>query len=132
VVFIADALATWLVEQIADASRKKLTTLLLGTDQQRALRQAAVAAVEHTGEQLAPSGGKQAEQLAMVVGEVFREPTTDAAVIRHATLLEALEAGIVGKLSVLDDPDVTGTRQSSAELLGVPAGVLAATLAGHL
>jgi hypothetical protein len=132
VVFVADDLGAWLVALLADAGRKKLTSLVLGTDQQRALRQAAVAAVERTAEQLAPSGGEQAEQLAMVVGEVFREPTPDAAVARQATLLEALQAGIADKLAVLDDPDITGTGQASAELLGVPGGVLAETLTGHL
>ena len=131
-VFVADDLGAWLVGLLADAGRKKLTSLVLGTDQQRALRQAAVAAVERTAEQLAPSGGEQAEQLAMVVGEVFREPTPDAAVARQATLLEALQAGIADKLAVLDNPDITGTGQSSAELLGVPGGVLAEMLAGYL
>jgi len=132
VVFVADDLGAWLVGLLADAGRKKLTSLVLGTDQQRALRQAAVAAVERTAGQLAPSGDERAEQLAMVVGEVFREPTPDAAVARQATLLEALQAGIADKLAVLNDRDVTGTGQSSAELLGVPGGVLAETLAGYL
>ena len=59
-------------------------------------------------------------------------PTPDAALAGQATLLEALQAGIAGKLAVLDDPGITGTGQSSAELLGVPGGVLAETLAGHL
>ena len=131
-VFVADDLGAWLVGLLADAGRKKLTSLVLGTDQQRALRQAAVAAVERTAEELAPSGGEQAEQLAMVVGEVFREPTPDAAVAQQATLLEALQAGIADKLVVLDNPDITGTGQSSAELLGVPGGVLAEILAGYL
>jgi hypothetical protein len=36
------------------------------------------------------------------------------------------------QLAVLDDRDVTGTGQSSTELLGVPGGVLAETLAGYL
>ena len=62
-----------------------------------------------TAEQLAPPGGEQPEQLAMVVSEVFHEPTPDAAVAGQATLLEALQTGIVGKLAVLDDPDITGT-----------------------
>ena len=131
-VLVADDLGAWLVGLLADAGRKKLTKLVLGTEQERALRQAAVAAVEGTAEQLAPSGGEHAEQLAMVVGEVFREPTPDAEVIRQATLLEALRAGIASKLAVLDDPDITGTGQSSAQLLGVPGGVLAETLASHL
>ena len=132
-VFVVDDLGAWLVGLLADAGRKKLTTLVLGTDQERALRQAAEAAVERTAEQLAPSDGGQAEQLAMAVGEVFRDPAPDAAALAgQATLLEALQAGIAGKLAVLDDPDITGTGQSSAELLGVPGGVLAETLAGHL
>ena len=33
---------------------------------------------------------------------------------------------------MLDDPDITGAGQSSAELPGVQGGVLAETLAGHL
>ena len=131
-VFVADDLGAWLVGLLADAGRRKLTTLVLGTDQQRALRQVAEAAVELTAVELASSGGEQAEQLAMVVGEVFREPTPDAAVARQAMLLEALQTGIADKLAVLDDPEITGTGQSSAELLGVQGGVLAETLAGHL
>ena len=38
VVFVADALGQWLVEQLADAGRKKLTELVLGSEQERALR----------------------------------------------------------------------------------------------
>jgi hypothetical protein len=45
VVFVADALGAWLVEQLADAGRKKLTELMLGSEQERALRRAADAAV---------------------------------------------------------------------------------------
>ncbi len=35
-VFVADDLAGWLTGLVADAGRKKLTTLALGTDQERA------------------------------------------------------------------------------------------------
>jgi hypothetical protein len=132
VVFVADDLAAWLIGRLADAGFKKLTTLVLGTEQQRALRQAAAAAVERTAEQLAPSGGEQAEQLARAIGKVFRDPAPDAAVARQATLLEALQAGIAGKLAMLDDPDITGAGQSSAKLPEVQGSVLAETLAGHL
>jgi len=38
VVFVADALGTQLVEELADAGRKKLTELVLGSEQERALR----------------------------------------------------------------------------------------------
>ena len=131
-VFVADDLAAWLIGRLADAGFKKLTTLVLGTEQQRALRQAAEAAVERTAEQLAPSGGEQAEQLARAIGKVFRDRAPDAAVAGQATLLEALQAGIAGKLAMLDDPDIAGARQSSAGLPEVQGRVLAETLAGHL
>ena len=131
-VFVTNALGGWLVGLLANAGRKKLTTLVLGTDQQRALHQAAATAVDRAAEQLVPAGGDQAEQLAMVVGEVFRDPASEVALAGQATLLGALQAGIADKLAVLDDPDITGTGQSSAELLGMPGGVLAEMLAGHM
>jgi hypothetical protein len=132
VVFVADDLGAWLVGLLADAIFKKLITLVLGNDQKRALRQAAKAAVERTAEELAPSDAEQAQQLATAVGKVFRGPAPDAAGARQATLLEALQAGVADKLAVMDDPDITGTGRSSAQLSGVPGGVLAETLARHL
>ena len=48
VVFVADDLLAWLVGPLADAGRKKLTTWVLGDDQERALRQAATTAVKLT------------------------------------------------------------------------------------
>ena len=131
-VFVVDDLGAWLVGLLADASLKKLTTLVLGSDQERALRHAAKAAVERTAGQLAPSDDEQAQQLATAVGKVFRDPAPDAAVVRQATLLEALQAGIAGKLALLDVPDIAGAKQSSAQLPGVPGGMLAETLAGNL
>jgi Tetratricopeptide repeat len=132
VVFVADDLVAWLVGLLADAGRKKLTTLVLGSDQERALRQAAAAAIESTARALDPSGGDRAARVAMVVSEVFREPSVGAALAGQATLLEAMQAEIAERLAVLDDAAVTGTGQSSAEVLGVSGGVLAQTLAGHL
>jgi hypothetical protein len=132
VVSIADAFAGWLVALLADSGRKRLTKLVLGSDHERALHQAATAAIQSTATQLAPSGGEQTGQVAMVVSEVFGEPMPDEPLARQATLLEALQAGIAKRLAVLDDADITGTGQSSAEVLGVPGSVLAETLAGHL
>jgi hypothetical protein len=65
-VFVADDLGAWLVGLLADATLKKLTTLVLGSDQERALRQAAKAAVKRTAEQLAPSGDEQGQQVGAV------------------------------------------------------------------
>jgi hypothetical protein len=131
VVFVADALGAWLVEQLADAGRKKLTELVLGSEQERALRRAADAAVLATAE-MSPSGGEQAGQVAMVISEVFREPVPDAPLAGPVMLLEGLQAGIAGQLAVLDDAELTGTGQSAADLLGVPGTVLADRLTGHL
>ena len=108
-----------------------MTTWVLGSEQERALRQAATAAVQLTARELDPSGGAQAGQLEMVVSEVF-EPVPDGPLAGQPTLLEVLQAGIAEKLAVLDDAGLTGTGHSSADLLGVQATVLAEQLAGHL
>jgi hypothetical protein len=132
VVFVADALGGWLVGQLADAGRKKLTELVLGSEQERTLRRAADAAVWATAAELSPSGGEQAGQAAMVISEVFRAPVPGAPLAGPAMLLEGLRAGIAGQLAVLDDAGLTGTGQSSADVLGVPGTVLADRLTGHL
>lgn len=44
--FVADAFAGWLIGQVADAGRRRLAPWLLGSDQQRALQQAATAAIQ--------------------------------------------------------------------------------------
>ena len=131
-VFVADALGTWLVEQLADACRKKLTELVLGSEQERALRRAADAAVWATAEEVSPSGTRQPGQVAMVIGEVFRNPTPAAPPAGPVMLLQGLQAAIAGQLAVLDDAELTETGESSADALGVPGTVLADRLAGHL
>jgi hypothetical protein len=132
VVFVADDLLAWLVGLLADAGRKKLVTLALGSDQQRALRQAATAAIQATADEMSPSDTERAVQVAMVISEVFREPMPGGLLVVPGTLLEALQAGMAGQLAVLDDTGLTGTGRSSADVLGVPGGVLAEKLAGHL
>ena len=131
-VFVADALGAWLVEQLADAGRKKLTELVLGSEQERALRRAADAAVWATAEEMSPPGGEQAEQLARVISEVFRDPVPAAPLGRAGDDAGSLQAGIAGQLAVLDDAELTGTGQSSADVLGMPGTVLADRLTGHL
>ena len=130
--FVADDLGAWLVGLLADAGRKKLTALVLGSDQDRALRQAASAAVWVTAEETSAAGSEQAQELAMVISQVFGEPVPDAPPTGPATLLEELRAGIAAQLAVLDDADLTGVGKSSAGVLGVRGAVLADSLAGHL
>jgi hypothetical protein len=133
VVFVADDLGAWLVGLLADAGRKKLTALVLGTDLERALRQAATAAVQATAAEMNPSSGEQAEQTAMVISEVFGARVPGAWAAGSAmTMLEGLRVGIVAQLAVLDDAGLTSTGQSSAEVLEIPGAVLADKLTGHL
>ncbi|HYV78594.1 MAG TPA: hypothetical protein VE979_10740 [Streptosporangiaceae bacterium] len=105
--------------QLADAGSKKLTELMLGSEQERALRRAADAAVSATAREMSPSGGGQAGQVAVVIREVFRDPAPAAPLAGPVMLLEGLQAGIAGQLAVLDDAGLTGTGQSSADVLAV-------------
>jgi hypothetical protein len=73
---------------------------------------------------VSPAGGEQAEQIAMVISEVFRDPVPDAPLAGPVMLLEGLQTGIAGQLAVLDDAGLTGTGQASADVLGVPGAVL--------
>jgi tetratricopeptide (TPR) repeat protein len=131
-VFVADDLAAWLVGLLADAGRRKLTRMTLGTDQQRALRSAATEAVRLTAEELRSDNAEQAEQMAMVLSQVFSEPVPSEPLATRRTVLEALQAGIAEQLAVLDDASLTGIGQSSADALGVSGVVLAEKLTRHL
>jgi hypothetical protein len=133
-----DALGAWLVEQLADAGRKKLTDPLLGSDQERALQQAATAAIQATARQWRPEPAttddpKGADHLARVIDQVFQQaPTPTESLAGYPTLLQGLQTGVTARLVALDDADVTGTGRSSAEELGVPGIVLADSLTSHL
>jgi hypothetical protein len=120
VVMVVDDLLAWLDGLVADAGRMKLITKVLGTDQQRALRSAVETAVGATAARLAPSG-ERAEQLAMTVGERFRD-APKVALAGQATLLEALQAGVAATLAVLDDPDITGGGSRRWSCWGCRAG----------
>jgi hypothetical protein len=89
-VWVADDLAAWLVEQLADAGRRRLTELVLGDDLERALRQAATAAVQATAGEL--SGGDEArtQDLVMAISERFAAEALEVAGA-GATVLERLQ-----------------------------------------
>jgi hypothetical protein len=130
--FVADDLAAWLIALMADGVRRRLTTLVLGDELDRALGSAAKAAIGQTAADLCPDDTEQAEQVAAVINEVFRTPVSDALLARPTTMLRAIEAGITNQLAVLDDASLTGTGVSSADVLGIPAGELADKLTDHL
>lgn len=131
--FVADDLAAWLVGLLADASRKKLTALVLGTKQERALLSAATAAVQETAHELSPDDDEQAEHVALVIRQIFSQPDMNAPAAKDQTLLQSLQAGIATQLAVLDDGDITTEPGlSSANALGIPAAIVAETLTGCL
>ena len=130
--FIADDLAAWLAGLLADAGRRKVAALVFGTDQQRALRQAVTDAIQLTARELCPEDDQRAKHLAMVLNQVSAEPIPGVPLGEKGTGLEALRAAIVRHLAVLEDVALTGTGQSSADLLGVPGGVMAEKLTNHL
>jgi tetratricopeptide (TPR) repeat protein len=130
-VFAADDLGAWLTSVLADAGRKKLTELVLGSEQDRALRQAATAAIELTAAELRPEGGERTEDLARVLDQVFSASLPEL-LATGPTLLETLQAGIAAQLSILDDVSLTGIGQSSASVLELPAMLLAKVLTVHL
>ncbi len=130
--FAANDLARWLIGLLANGGSDRLTTVILGTDQEEALRSAASAAVRETARDLGQDDDEQAEQAAMEISLVFRHPIPDAPLTDHRTLLGALQAGIALQLSVLDDARLAGTGQSSAVGPGVPGAELAANLTAHI
>jgi tetratricopeptide (TPR) repeat protein len=128
--FVAGELGSWLVNLVAGAARKRLILWVLGSEQERELRQACGAAIVAVGRELHPGDSARADELAMVVDHVFGAPAPDMP--RGATVLEALHGGIAGQLAVLDDATLTGTGKSSAEILEVPVGTLSEKLTERL
>ncbi|MGD0607867.1 MAG: FxSxx-COOH system tetratricopeptide repeat protein [Streptosporangiaceae bacterium] len=130
--FVVDDLGAWLIGLLADAGRRKLVTFVLGDEQVRALYQACRAALAATAAELRPGDAAAADEVAMVVGEVFKAPAPQPAA-EHGTLLEDLRAGIAARLAVLDDPGITTeSGWSSADALGVSAAAVAEKLASRL
>lgn len=130
--FVADDLGAWLIGLLAEGIRRKLVSFVLGGEVERALNAAATAAIELTATVLWADDAGQAEQAAIVINEVFRTPAAAAMAAQQVTMVQALEAGIADQLAVLDDVSLTETGQSSADMLGVSAEVIAAELTGNL
>lgn len=91
-VFVADDLAAWLIFILAEGGRKRLTTRVLGDDQTRALRQAAAEAVQLAAVELCPGDPTGAEELAVMIDPLFKNPMSGARLGEQATVREALQA----------------------------------------
>ncbi len=130
---MVDDIVARLVALLGDAGRKGLINLVLGTDLERALARAAAAAVTETANQLRQGGGEPAQELARVIGQVFtaRGPR-ELDVVAEGTLLEAIVSGVSAQVAVLGEPELTGQGVSAADVLGIPAGVIAERLTFHL
>jgi hypothetical protein len=99
-VFVVDDLVGWLIGRLADAGYRKLITLVRGSDQARALRQAVMAAVEATVGEIGLSRGEEADRAAVQINKAFGKRKPVPLPPGEPTLLEALQAGIAGQLSV--------------------------------
>lgn len=130
--FAADDLAAWLIGMLADAGRKKLAGMVWGSELERALSAAAGDAVRRTADEVALGDQRKARDVALVIREVFAGQVPAGSLASRETTLEVLRAGVAQQLAVLDDAQVTGTWQSSADVLGLQAGMLAEKLADHL
>ena len=75
----------------------------------RALRSAGMAAVRLTAEKLRPDNDEQAEDVALLISQVFSEPVSDAPLAEQATLQEVLRVGVAWQLVRLGDPSLTIT-----------------------
>jgi TPR repeat protein len=123
---------------MADTGRRRLGVWLFGTDQERALREAADAAIEATARQIhagpaTADDPQDAEYLAQVIDQVFQQPPMPAeSLAGYPTLLQGLQAEVGARLAVLADRQRTGVGKSSAELLGVSVPMLTDRLTGHL
>jgi tetratricopeptide (TPR) repeat protein len=132
VVFVADDLAAWLIFISAEGGRKKLASLVLGDDQERALRPAATEAVQRTAAELCPGDAQRAEELAVMVGQLFKTPVPGVLLGEQATVLEALQVATGRQLALLDNPGLTVTVQSLTGMGDTSATVVAQKLTDHL
>src|SRR6266568_8517000 len=116
---------SWLLGQFFEAARNRLGEQLLGTEQERALRGAGVAAIAQTARELRPGGSDEnVKHLAAVLDEVFWEPMPAAPFEEQPTILQALQTGI----AVLGDASLTDTEESSARALGLSVEEITETL----
>ena len=119
--FVADDLSAWLIGVLADAGRRRLARLALGTDSERALRQAATEAALGAAAELCPADPGRTRELAAALSQAFGKPTPGDLIKAGGTMLESLHEGISGRLAVLDEAG-----------LELAPGTLAPALARHL
>ena len=123
VVLVVDDLVDWLVGKLADAGYQRVSTRLFGSEQDRALKQAVMAAVQSTAAEASPSG-QQAGQLAERIGDAFGKRVPVRLPQGQLSRLDALRAGVAAQLAVSGDAD--------GALLGLSVDMVADRLTAHL
>ena len=131
VVFVADDLGAWLVGLLADAGRKKLIAVVIGSDQESALRKAADDAAQDTAAEMRPSA-EQARQLVIVIRKAFPQAGARCAAGWVSDDAGIGANGVARQLAMLDSSDRAAARRSSAEVLEMPGAALAEKLTGHV
>jgi tetratricopeptide (TPR) repeat protein len=130
--FVAQAFASWLVGVVADFGRVRLSRLIFGTDQERALRHAGTVVVWRISVDLHEGDEKRAEHLATVLDRLFESSVPRNVGPGQGTLLEAIRHGIALQLESLADADIAGPGGSPADPFGMSITMLADRLAGGL
>ena len=131
-VLVVDDLAAWLIFILAEAGRKKLTSLAFGDDQKRALRPAATEAIQLTAAELCSGDVMRTEELAIMIGQFFKTPVPGASLGEQATLLEAVQVAIAEQLKLVDNPRLAETVKFLTGGRDVSATIVAQKLAAHL
>jgi hypothetical protein len=114
-VFGADDVGAWLVAVLGDAGRRKVTEFVLGSDQERALGRVAKAALQAMAREASGGDEAQAQNLALVVGEVFAAAVPGAALVAAGG-----NAGVAG-----------GRDRRPARGAGRPGGNRRGRIVGH-
>ena len=130
---VVDDLVGWLIGLLAQAARKRLISLVIGSDLERALWAVTEMAIAGTAADLLPGGGAPAEALARVIDQVVRARVPrELDLTREGTLTQWIASGMAAQLAVLDDALLTGQEMSSAEVLGISARDIADRLTQRL
>lgn len=88
--------------------------------------------MQSIAEELYSHDDDRAKRLVLVLGQLFDATAPPASPREYGTLLESLQAAIAQQLAPLGDASLTGTAQSSADLLGVSVTTLTDALTTRL
>jgi hypothetical protein len=130
--FAAEAFASWLQGQLANADIKLAGIRELAKGRQRSLRRVATAAVLRTAADLDPEDDGHRDHLAAAIDQLFAKPVPYAAATGSAALRDIIQTGVARQLSPLSSSKRVGADGPLDGLPGVSAATLAKELTWHL